>query len=100
MLRLRHDKYVYDEAHEFLHMEHVFSGEYILLMDVVLMSDTFLDIQKDIFQEYFSLLVDRLAPESKEKLIRKTVEHTLQELNAKLVLFADKIDRVDYFPLK
>jgi hypothetical protein len=100
MPRLHHDKYVYDENHDFLHLEHVFHQDYVILMDIVLLSDMFLDLQKDIFQEYFSLLIDRLESETKEKHIRRVVEHTLQELNAKLILFADKIDKVDYFALK
>ncbi len=69
-------------------------------MDIALLSDMFLDLQKDIFHEYFSLLVDRLEQETDEKHIRRIIEHTLQELNAKLTLFADKIDKVDYFAIK
>jgi hypothetical protein len=99
-MKLHHDKYVYDDNRDFLHLEHVFHKDYILLLDIAFLSDSFLDLQKDIFQEYFSLLVDRLEQKTKEKEIRHTVEHTLQELNAKLVLFADKLDKVDYFSLK
>jgi hypothetical protein len=44
--------------------------------------------------------VERIGDNLSEKHIQRTVEELLQELNAKLVLFADKLDKVDYFSIK
>jgi hypothetical protein len=71
-------------------------------MDLALQSEDFTEFQKDIFNEYFAYLTDQLnqIPKATEKNVKKVFESTLQELNSKLSVFATKIDKVDYFPIK
>lgn len=90
-----------DEQHILQNSEQIENNIYID-MDIALQSDALIDFQKDIFSEYFGFLVDQIkqAKNPEQKEIKKIFEHTLQELNSKLSIFANKMAKVDYFPIK
>ena len=69
--------------------------------DIFFLSETFIDYQKDLINDFLAVINDDINDEDIGiKDLKKIFEQELQELNTKLTVFAEKIDSVDYFPVK
>ncbi len=101
-MKVDQSQHFYNNEQHILQNSEQIEGSIYIDMDIALQSDALIDFQKDIFNEYFWFLVDQIkqakAPTQRE--IKKIFEHTLQELNSKLSIFANKMAKVDYFPIK
>jgi hypothetical protein len=64
-------------------------------------TDKFLDYQKDLINEFLSEMVDKTSNDDYEiNEVKSNFESSLQNLNTKLKLFADKVRDVDFFLIK
>jgi len=74
-----------------------------LYYDIFLLSEKFVEYQKDIFDEFLADIIDKLTLEEDNASInnfKKYFENRLQELNSKLNLFADKLKDIDKIDIK
>lgn len=74
-----------------------------LYYDIFLLSEKFIEYQKDIFDEFLADIIDKLTLEEDNSSInsfKKFFENRLQELNLKLNLFADKLKDIEKIDIK
>ncbi len=71
-------------------------------MDIEILSENFIEFQKEIFQEHFALLEESIhnIEGADETNIKEPFENILQNLNSKLTVFGEKINKTDFFPIK
>ncbi len=77
--------------------------EWVILQgEVLLNTDKFLEYQKDLFNEFFSELIDFVSPveEITVKKLKSGFEEKLQWMNTKLSTFSEKIKDVERFEIK
>lgn len=74
----------------------------VINANIVILSEKFIEYQKDLFNEFFADIVDRLSWEAWNDLIefQRWFEKSLQNLNNKLNIFAEKIKDENRFPIK
>ncbi len=78
-------------------------GDWVFLnVDLVFLTDKFIEFQKDIFNEFISDLDEELSYNSDYTLkqFQTKFEEMLQDMNTKLITFADKINDVEKFDIK
>lgn len=79
----------------------VFSPQRTLSCHIVLDTQKFVDFQKDLVQDFLSTIVEVLErPETTFESFKAEFEASLQDLNNKLGIFADKIKDVESFSIR
>ncbi len=79
----------------------VFPPHRTLSCYIVLDTEKFVDFQKDLLQDFLSMVVETLErPEATFDSFKRDFEAALQDLNNKLGVFADKIKDVPMFSLR
>ena len=92
---------VFHDASNALSLRKEFGKDISLYCHIAFLTETFMDYQKDIFEEFLSEIVDLLSEENVPfSKIKGVFEKSLQDLNEKLQVFADKIKDVDHFQIK
>ncbi len=74
-----------------------------LYYDIFLLSEKFVEYQKDIFDEFLADIIEKLTLEEDNSSInnfKKFFENRLQDLNSKLNLFAEKLKDIEHIDIK
>lgn len=92
---------IFCESDRIISINKNFGDDILLRVDIAILSEKFVEYQKDLFTEFVSLIIDKLN-ESDLSIwkFQKFYETTLQDFNIKLAAFAWKIKDGDYFPVK
>jgi len=91
----------FHQAELTVELHKVFSPQRTLSCYIVLDTEKFVDYQKDLLQDFLSVVVEALErPETTFDSFKRDFEQALQDLNNKLGIFAEKIKDVPTFSLR
>lgn len=92
---------VFHDTSSSIHLHKEFWPSVSLYCHIALLTEAFLDYQKDIFEEFLSDLVESLSDEDVAfTTVKRDFERLLQNLNEKLQVFASKIKDSSRFEIK
>ena len=93
--------YMFHDSEHGVHIVKGFPDGKQLYCHVVFQSEKFIDYQRDLFEDFLWNMVDVVSDEESDlDMVKRNFEQQLQDLNTKLLVFAEKIEDVTQFPIK
>ncbi|MBS8122254.1 hypothetical protein, partial [Candidatus Vampirococcus lugosii] len=101
-MKLFKDKKYFGENINKLNVYKDFGDGIFLNVDIVFLTDKFLEYQKDLFSEFIADIEENLSysQDYTTKQIQSKIEDKLQAMNNKLITFSEKIHDVDFFTIR
>lgn len=101
-MKLFKDKKYFWENINKLNVYKDFGDGIFLNVDIVFLTDKFLEYQKDLFSEFIADIEENLSysQDYTTKQIQSKIEDKLQAMNNKLITFSEKIHDVDFFTIR
>lgn len=101
-MNLSYHNSLFVDSNRVAYINKKFWSDIFLIWNVYILSENFIEYQKDLFNDFYSELIDKLSQEDINlKTFQKFFENKLQELNSKLNVFAEKIkERESVLPIQ
>jgi hypothetical protein len=100
-MQIKQDTHHYTQADNILEISKKLSPHIHLKISIDFCTQEFLTYQKEIITDFVALFLDDVATiEYDNDRIKHVFEERLQDLNANLKSFADKMDSVESFAIK
>lgn len=102
-MKIQFQEWFFTDETRKIHINKTFWENIVVNANVVILSEKFIEYQKDLFNEFFANILDKFSWSETNYDLRdfqKSFESSLQNLNNKLSIFAEKIKDEERFPIK